>query len=230
MKIDRTLFWFKDGDEALLPLNERFFAYGTLLNRLLNETYNGKKIKFINIDFSTEETYVLHKNLPKNSAYAYNGHLRYFGVINLENFAELDEYEQKYFLWDKAYKYLNILSDETKNKDLKAAVEHAYKSGLANKLNPDFRVVVSEIVIHGVRLIASIWINFERDEMYSKLTLSKDNEIIFEKNIDKTKNGVEFFLEMYKAIEVQGDSIVIKGHKDVDYLPLYVPIEKEIIK
>src|SRR5438128_494733 len=51
MKIGRTLFWFKDGDEQALDLNERFFAYGTFLNRLLNEHYSGKKLKFININF-----------------------------------------------------------------------------------------------------------------------------------------------------------------------------------
>jgi hypothetical protein len=47
MNIERTLFWFTDGDELLNNFNEDFFGLGTLLNRLLNEKYNGKKIKFI---------------------------------------------------------------------------------------------------------------------------------------------------------------------------------------
>lgn len=64
MNIERTLFWFKDGDEVLKTLNEDFFGLGTLLNRLLNEKYEGKKIKFINLDFCTNRTYELHPSLP----------------------------------------------------------------------------------------------------------------------------------------------------------------------
>lgn len=49
--------------------------------------------------------------------------------------------------------------------------------------------------------------------------------MVFEKNIDSTKNGVEFFLEMYKAIELKDNTIIIKGRKDVDYLPLKISLE-----
>jgi hypothetical protein len=44
MKIERTLFWFVDGDEQLSDLDNGYFAWGTMLNRLLNQVYNGKKI------------------------------------------------------------------------------------------------------------------------------------------------------------------------------------------
>ena len=77
MNIERTLFWFKDGDELLISINEDFFGLATLLNRLLNEKYNGKKIKFINLDFATDKTYDLHTNLPKEHPYYFGGHLRY---------------------------------------------------------------------------------------------------------------------------------------------------------
>ena len=46
-----------------------------------------------------------------------------------------------------------------------------------------------------------------------------------EKNIDNTKNGVELFLEMYKEITQDNDNIIIKGRKDVQYLPLKIPLE-----
>ncbi len=55
MKIERTLFWFKDEDGQLTNLDDSYFAWGTMLNRLLNQVYNGKRIKFINIDFITDE-------------------------------------------------------------------------------------------------------------------------------------------------------------------------------
>lgn len=51
MKIERTLFWFRDGNEKLLHLNEYFYGLSVLLNNLLNDKYEGKRIQFINIDF-----------------------------------------------------------------------------------------------------------------------------------------------------------------------------------
>lgn len=93
MKIDRTLFWFKDGDEQLISLSDIFFGLATLLNRLLNEKYEAKKIKFINIDFSTNKTYELYPALPKGEPYFYNGHLRYFGVFDKNKFSNLSKSE-----------------------------------------------------------------------------------------------------------------------------------------
>ncbi len=87
--IDRTLFWFKNGSEKLLDLDYRFFGLSTLLNRLLNENYTGKRIQFINIDFSSEATYNLFPNIPMNYIHYYGGgggHLRFLVVDPLAQF------------------------------------------------------------------------------------------------------------------------------------------------
>lgn len=229
MKIDRTLFWFKDGDEMLITLNEDFFGLGTLLNRLLNDRYEGKKIKFINLDFATDKTYELHPNLPKEDAYYFGGHLRYYGVFNKEQFRSLNWTERQKYVWDKAHQYLCKSAQSTNNKKLLEAAEYAYEKGTEINLNPDYRMVKTDINVTGQQLKASLWVNFKEDGMYSKLTLEKGDEIVFEKEIDKTKKGVEFFLEMYKGIELINDNIVINGYKDVDYLPLKIPLNKVVL-
>ncbi len=230
MKIDRTLFWFRDGNETLLILNENFFALGILLNRLLNENYSGKKIKFINIDFSTLKTYELHSKLPKNDVYFYTGHLRYYGTFDVIKFNALSEYEQKLFIWERAFEYLQASAKAISSKSLSDAIEYAYNKGLEINLNPDYRMIESNVVIFGKPVKASIWINFRADGMHSKLTLEIDERIIFEKDIDKAKNGIEFFLVMYKSIEAKDNSIIVKGLKDVSYLPLKIPIDPNFIK
>lgn len=208
----------------LTALNEDFFGLGTLLNRLLNDGYDGKKIKFINLDFASEKTYKLHPNLPKDDAYYYGGHLRYYGVFNKEQFSSLSWTEQQKYVWGKAYQYLCKSAQSIKNKKLLEAAEYAYEKGIEINLNPDYRLVETNINVSGQQLKASVWVNFKEDGMYSKLTLEKEEEIVFEKDIDKTKKGVEFFLEMYKGIELDNGNIVIKGRKDVDYLPLKIPL------
>lgn len=229
MNIDRTLFWFEDGNEMLTTINEDFFGLGTLLNRLLNDRYDGKKIKFINIYFSTERTYELNTHLTKDEPYYYGGHLQYYGVLDKERFSSLSWTERQKYVWDKARQYLCKSAQSIKNKKLLEAAEYAYEKGIEINLNPDYRMVETDINVSGQQLKASVWVNFKEDGMYSKLTLEKEEEIVFEKDIDKTKKGVEFFLEMYKGIELDNGNIVIKGRKDVDYLPLKIPLDKAIL-
>lgn len=230
MKITRTLLWFKDGEEVLLQLNERFFGLSTLLNRLLNENYDGKKIKFINIDFSTEKTYKIHPDLPQNDAYYYGGHLRYYGVFDLEKFEELSDIEQNKLAWNKACDYLRLASKLTKNEKLFEACNYAHKKGMELGLNPDYRVIENDINIFGKKLRASVWINFNQEGMTSKFTLEENSNILFEKKIDKAKHGIEFFLEIYKKIEISGNEITIEGHKEIEYLPLKILVDEDLLK
>ena len=57
----------------------------------------------------------------------------------------------------------------------------------------------------------SVTIEFRDEDMYSKLTLEKFGNVIFEKNIDTSKNGISLFFEMYKRIIVDGNDIIIEG-------------------
>lgn len=213
----------------LIELNSDFFDLGVLLNRLLNEKYDGKKIKFINLDFATYKTYELHPVLPKEEFYYRGGHLRYYGVFDKQQFEMLSKVEQNKYVWYRAYQYLCKSAKSIKNEKLLKASEYAYKRGIEIDMNPDYKVVETSVSYLGMQLEASIWINFKDDGMYSKLELEKNGVVVFEKNIDKARKGVEFFLEMYKKIEMEENDLVIKGHKDVEYLPLRIPLEKMVL-
>ena len=225
MNIGRTLYWFKDGDETLISLNEDFFGLGTLLNRLLNEKYDGKKVKFINIDFSTNKTYELFPILPKNEPYYYGGHLRYYGLFDLNQFNEFNWDEKKLYVWENSIQYIKKSADFIKNKKLLDAAEYAYNKGFENDLNPDYRLLESNFFVSEKQFHTSLWINFKENGMSSKLTIENEGKVIFEMEIDKTPKGIEFFLEMYKEMEFDGDNIIIKGLKGVDYLPLKIPMK-----
>lgn len=95
-KIERVLFWFKDGGEDLTTLNNQFFGLAILLNRLINEVYEGERIKFINIDFASDEKYKIFPQIAKNFIHYYNrggGHLRYYGELDFMDFYNLNKKE-----------------------------------------------------------------------------------------------------------------------------------------
>ena len=223
MNIERSMFWFKDGDEQLVSVNEDFFGIAILLNRLLNDIYDGKRIKFINLNFFTNRTYELHSVLPKDTPYYYGGHLTYYGLFDVNQFNVLSWDKKKIYVWERACDYIKKSAEFTKNKKLLDAIEYAYSKGIEINLNPDYRLMELNITVSEQQFKIALWINFREDGMYSTLTIENDEGVIFEKEIDKTKKGIEFFLEMYKALEFDGNSIVIKGRKDVDYLPLKIP-------
>ncbi|EJF10136.1 hypothetical protein [Pontibacter sp. BAB1700] len=101
--IGRTLFFFKDGRESLVDLNNSFFPLANFLNRLLSEIYAGKKIEFLNLDFSTERTYELFPVWPKGEGRAAYGHFHYYGVIDIQYFNKLEEGERARHVWQLAY-------------------------------------------------------------------------------------------------------------------------------
>jgi len=228
MKIERTLIWFKNGNELIADLTEKYFGISLLLNRLLNESYNGKKIKFINLDFATNKTYEINKNLPKLETYYYGGHLRFYGLIDLDLFESLSETERCKYVWDHAYDYLCKISKSTNNFQLLEASKLAYSKGIELELNPDYKVITSKFNLSGIQITASIWIIFKADGVYSKLTFEKEGRIVFEQILDKTKNGVEFFLDMYRSIDLENNYIVVRGRKDVESLPFRISLEELI--
>ncbi len=222
--IERTLFFFKDGDQNLIELIKGFFPYYNLLNRLLSEKYKGKKIKFINIAFYTEATYALYPNQPKHYTHYHGGNLWFNGVFDIEAFVKMNDEEQIIYIWTEACNNLREAAILSKNEELLHACNFAFKKGLELKLNPDFILLECETRLGSDIVKAELWIHFFEGNMKSKLSFSKNGIIQFEREIDKTKYGIEFFLDMYKKIEIKNNSIVISGHREVEYLPLVIPI------
>lgn len=197
--IDRTLIWFEDENGRIQQLGDYYFGLSTMLSRLLNQFYTGEKIKFININLATEEKYLKFPAVPMNYTHYYGGHLNYYGTFQPLKFNNLNKDEQDRYVWDKVYECLTMAANSVKNIKLLEAVEAAYKKGLELNLNPDYRVVEVDASFLGQQIKASVWINFKEDGMYSKLTLEKEGLVVYEKEIDKTKNGVEFFWTCIKV-------------------------------
>ena len=227
--IGRTLFLFSDENGRIKILNEKFFATSVLLNRLLNIKYKGRKIQFLNIDLASEECFEKFPINPPHHIHYYGGHLKYYGLIDFNEFYKLSDKDQTLFIWNKGYEYLKLAAAKIKNDSLLEACEYAYHKGLEIRLNPDYKMVEADLILYDIPVNASIWVNFKNDGMYSKLSLEKDGKVVFEKDIDSTVNGIEFFLDMYKKIEVKNNGVLIKGHYGVEYLPLFVPVDKELL-
>lgn len=75
------MFWFNEGEDSLTHYSEEFYELGNLLTRLINKVYDGKKIKFINIEFSTEKTYKLNPHKLKNEHFYKGVDLFYFSIL-----------------------------------------------------------------------------------------------------------------------------------------------------
>jgi len=227
--IDRTLFIFDDEGERLVYIGNRYFPLAIMFDRLMNEVYDGKKIVYINIFFGTDKVYASHPAVHKGLVHYYGGHLAYYAEFDVNMFNAIKEDEQDKLIWEKVHASLEVAARSIKNNALLKACDYAYKKGLEVNLNPDYKVLESDISIYGYQVKAAVWINFFRDYMSSKFTLERNGKVIFEKPIDKAVPGNEFFLEMYKGIQVKDDMVIIKGHRDVEYLPLKILIPEGVL-
>jgi hypothetical protein len=231
-KITRTLFWFNDENGEIRHLNNIFFGLGTLLNNKINEKYTGKKIQFINIEFASKEYYNKYPVLAIDYVHYYgsgSGHLKYYGLIDFNSFNKLNATEKKYYIWNRACDYLKKSAKQIGNKELLQAVDFAHDEGIKIELNTDYKVIEKDFVHDGLPMNTELWILFRDSGMNSKFKLKEKGDIIFEMKLDDTVHGNEYFLEMYKKIEYDGKNIIIKGSRDIDYLPLKIDIEKKII-
>jgi hypothetical protein len=217
---------FSDGSERISELTVDFFEIANLFNRLLNEVYDGKRIKFLNIHFLTERSYELVPEVKQDSHHYYGGHLAYHGYFNRSEFTSLTRREQIEYVWNRACDYLSRTAPLIKNEALLHASEYARRRGPEIGFNPDYRLIESELTISGRKMKGAVWVNFKEDGMYSKFTLEEGGKLIYEQPLDATKKGIEFFFEMYRSIGTYRENIVIDGARDVEYHPLHIPFEK----
>lgn len=220
--IERTLFRFNDGYQAINSLNDRFDFLAILLNRLLSENYNGKKIKYLNIFFYENSENLIKAYGKEYFLHYYGGQFTYKKVMDYYYFLSLSLDEQKAFIWKQAYEMLQFAGKELKNESLLLSSEYAYNKGLELNLNADYRMIETDVILFGEKYKASLWVNFLENEMQANFTLEKDNKIIFKKIIDHVPNGNDFFMIVFKKIEQENNTIIIKGAKDIEYLPMKI--------
>lgn len=140
------MFWF-NYPEDMLKLNNKFSFEGNLLNRLLSEKYNGKKIKFLNIEFYESSEKLLKAYGKDYFLHYYGGQFTYKKVIDFNHFLALNFQGQKTFIWKEGYDMLQFAGKELKNESLLISSEYAYHKGLEMGLNADYRMIDADVVL-----------------------------------------------------------------------------------
>jgi hypothetical protein len=227
--IGRLLFWFKDGEESLYGYSKRFSPLAMLLNRLLNETYEGKKIKFLNLYFYTQKSFEVYKQTELNYTHSCGGHIHHNALFSRREYEVLAFSEQKKLLWKRACEILQVIARDTGNSSLGISAGTAFKKGIEMGLKEDFVIRSANFQIHDHSVKVSILAHFVGERVFSVLSVQSDNEMVLEEEIDSTDSDNEFFYTIYKKIELDKDNnIVIKGHYSIDYLPMTVPFANKL--
>lgn len=249
--IDRLLFWFYD-ESQICSLVERFSPWAALLTRLMLEKYTGRRMEYINIYFKTSETFQLYQ-IENNDFHYYGGHLQYSGLWDIEHFLQLSPLDQVRYVWNKGCEFLISASEKACNQSLADACRYAHQKGLELNLNPDFRRLSVPVELYGKSLLACVWIRYDQPTvltlrelswrfgwpppigmevlyMTAYLTLEDGDQVLLEQRICSVELGYSFFPSWIKKIEVKnGNTLIVKGHYELDCLPLKIPISKEVV-
>lgn len=222
--IRRTLMWFRDDDLSdKNSLGDYYYGLSNLLNEELCKYYTGRKLRLINIEYVPIAGFELPNISFKPGYTHYNvAHIRYMGIIDYQEFNSKSKEERKIYLWQTACDCLKQIGTKFNNQELAIAAEKAYHSGIEKGLCTDYEAVSNEFEYKDKFLKARVVISFGETKMYSTFELLSENQVLYSKLLDQTVLGVEFFLEMYKKIEIKENILILKGHREIEYLPMKI--------
>lgn len=225
-KIERLLFWFKDGTEPVMEWDDLFYPYGVLLTRLLNEYYTGRPLQFINLKFFSPVTFDMFPTLRDGSAHYSRGHSHYNFKMDFSGLLKLSFEQQKILIWEKGLEGMKAIAAVKKNTDLSDAAVAAYRKGLSAALNPDFIKIDEKRSFGQTELRAVLWHRFTLDRMFAEFIIYTNGEEKYRKTLLTVKPGNEFFLEVYKKILITETEVILKGHYEEKNLPLLVALRQ----
>lgn len=225
MVIERIHLALNTEHKNKLILERRYAGMQYLLQRLLNKYYNGKKIKNLIIYLYATEDF---KNLSDDidGVHYYRGYMYIYSSLEYAPFLKLSFEKQTEFLWEKIYYSLTKLGQKLKNNELIEAAQLAYVEGKEVKYNTDLKKINEEFIINKEKYEASIVIRFIGEKMLAFFILEGSDGFYYEKFIDQTQSDLKFFLTIYKKIQLNEDKIIIKGHYEIDYLPLKISFKE----
>jgi hypothetical protein len=229
-RIIRTLFWFSEDEDDIQSLNEQFYSLAYLFNKLLNETYQGPRMIFVNFDFYSNKVYDRFPVLPKGKPYYKAGYLTFYGILNYEEFLGLSDQDKIEKVWALTYQYFQESATHLKNDQLLAASKYAYEKGKEIGYKTDLEVFQSDLSVFDQLLKASIWVVSDSEGMKANFVLSMGDKKVYEKIIGKTKKGVGLFYDTFKSIISVGNIIIIKSKDDLEGYPISITLEKEDLK
>jgi hypothetical protein len=225
----RLLFWFRDSDSQLYNYTVKFGPLAMLLSRLINENYTGKKIKFININFCSSQVYIDNKGIKENYTHEFGGDIRHNSIFYKNEFDKLDFQNQKKQLWNSLLEIMFKIASDTNNSNLKSSIEIAHRKGIEYDLLEDFILLEEIKVIKGKKIKAELWATFENSKVFANLKIYVDEVMKYSKLIDSSTSENDFFYTMFKKIDIDKNAnLVIKGHSEVEYLPLKIALDELI--
>jgi hypothetical protein len=220
--IRRTLLWFKNDDFSVDEvLSNYYYGLSVFLNEELCKYYLGRNLQLINIYYVPIKGFELPNiSYRPNYMHYYGGYIRYMGIIDYHDFNLKSNEEKKLYLWQTACDCLKRIGIKFNNQELAIAAEKAYFSGIEKGLCTDYVPVSNEFEYNGISLKARLLITFGENKMFSTFELISEKKVVFSKLLDQSVLGIEFFLEMYKKIEIKDKYLILKGHREIEYLPM----------
>jgi hypothetical protein len=225
MKIDRIVISFDDVDKDLSNYTDDFFEIGILLERLLQKYYCGSKIHLLNIQFFSKSYFLKYPIVAEVKIKYFGGHVHYNYLMDYSYFDELNREEKVKFLWVTLNEIIIEIASFKKNNSLKDAILIAFEEGLKININPDYKLVESQLTINGVNYNAIIWLNFGETRMNANLEIYQSDKVVFTQFLLGTDKGNPAFLVVFKKVECDAKNIIIKGRYDVKQLPIKISIE-----
>ena len=217
--IERVSIIISDENGRSLQHEKYYFGLSKYLEFKLNEVYIGKPLKFLNIHFRNELYYINFPTVNKNLC-------RWeYGIAEVSLLYEvLDINENNYklnilFVW-RQLKLALLKLAEMKNNPLSLDIIEEIFSNFPFDDKITLELLSSESLLYKCTLFAvfdpKIWAEVE---IHDKV--KNESRKIFLLNVT---SGEEFFIDMFKKIEIVEGTVSIDGIRDAGVFPILINI------
>ena len=230
-KVDRFLFWFVNNDLTdNITLQSSSYSIAKLFERLINKHYDGKVYKFINLNLSTEQKFKNNPTIPMNSYSDYGGHFNIYYEYPINDLFSKDIKVFNQVLWHKAYSVLKDVCFKNKNEKFLNALELAYQEGLSKDLDTNYKHLCLDFEFQGK--VYSSYLFFEFFETKLTVTFKIENlnrQIVYQEELDTFHTSITAFEFAFKKMYLENDIIILKGIKELEYLPKKFDLRKILL-
>ena len=166
--------------------------------------------------YKTQTLPILHwyKIVGSSSAY-----------FNYDSFFKLEFEEQKKYVFDKACEQIRLIAEYGSQKELLKAIEEItvkYKS--VEVLNTDYIAFRQIFFFDDSQFEGKVIFSFS-DKISVYLKIYKAEKELSSHLITTYNYGyIEWVITAFKKIEIDGNMLILKGHKDMDELPFRIDI------
>ncbi|RYZ54151.1 MAG: hypothetical protein EOP49_05790 [Sphingobacteriales bacterium] len=178
----------------------------------------------MNLYYRSQATYEKYRFVKYGFSFSRELGFVYFDLLDFDEYLGMSVDQRRRYIWDRSIATLKKFGEERKIGNLPEAAEQANAAAISNGFNPDYKQIELHFEFEGQPYYSFLEFQFFEDRVSAVLSIFRAEMEVYKNVLETTQTDIEFFYEIYKKLVFEKGILTLKGHYEVDYLPLKIKI------